>query len=224
MSWDASETAKPGGARSAKPGEAQSGGGEPRDLPPGFRRLDDPQTLRALAHPTRLSILELMSREGSVTVTRASEALGESTASCSYHLRQLAKYGDVEPAGGGRGRERPWRRAMRGQSFDESSADPETRAAAEALTSVVVQRHMSRIARWLDGRSREAPEWRDVTGFSDRILHLTPEELADLDRRIFAVIAETGYEDRTDDPAARPPGARAISLMVYGVPLPDPGT
>jgi predicted ArsR family transcriptional regulator len=216
MSWEDAER------RGVRSGEARSDG--ERDLPPGFRRLDDPQTLRALAHPTRLSILELMSREGAITVTRASEVLGESTASCSYHIRQLAKYGYVEPAAGGRGRERPWKRAMRGQSFDESSADPETRAAAEALTSVVVQRHMSRIARWLEDRRREAPEWRDVTGFSDRILYLTPEELADLDRRIFAVIADTGYEDRIDDPATRPPGARAISLMVYGVPLPDPGT
>jgi hypothetical protein len=165
-----------------------------------------------------------MSREGSLTVTRASELLGESTASCSYHLRQLAKYGYVEPAGGGRGREKPWKRAMRGQSYDETSAEPETRAAAEALTSVVVQRHMSRIARWLEDRYREPPEWREVTGFSDRILYLTPEELADLDRRIFAAVADRGYEDRTDDPASRPPGARAISLMVYGVPLPDPET
>jgi DNA-binding Lrp family transcriptional regulator len=194
------------------------------DLPPGFRRLEDPQTLRALAHPIRISLLELMSREGSVTVTRAAEVLGESTASCSYHVRQLAKYGYVEPAGGGHGRERPWKRAMRGQSFDETSADPETRAAAEALTAVVVQRHMTRIARWLDGRHREPPEWREVTGFSDRMLYITPEELADLDRRILAVVTESGYDDRIDDPALRPPGARAISLMVYGVPMPDPGT
>jgi predicted ArsR family transcriptional regulator len=212
MSWEERETGPSGEA------------GRSGDLPPGFRRLEDPQTLRALAHPIRISLLELMSREGSVTVTRAAEVLGESTASCSYHVRQLAKYGYVEPAGGGRGRERPWKRAMRGQSFDETSADPETRAAAEALTAVVVQRHMTRIARWLDDRHREPLEWREVTGFSDRMLYLTPEELADLDRRIFAVVTEAGYDDRIDDPASRPPGARPISLMVYGVPMPDPGT
>jgi hypothetical protein len=36
--------------------------------------------------------------------------LGESPASCAFHLRTLAKYGFVEKAGGGRSRERPWRR------------------------------------------------------------------------------------------------------------------
>jgi hypothetical protein len=33
--------------------------------------------------------------------------LGESPANCAFHLRTLAKYGFVEEAGGGRGRERP---------------------------------------------------------------------------------------------------------------------
>jgi hypothetical protein len=195
--------------------------GEP---PPGFRKLTDPRTMRALAHPTRLSLLELMAREGSVTVTRASEVLGESTASCSYHVRQLAKYGFVEPAGGGRGRERPWRRATRGQSYDESGGDPATSAAAETLTSIIVERHMRTVSRWLDERRREPDEWRRVTGFSDRLLYLTPDELAALDRQIFDVVEEAGHADRLDDPTSRPPDSRAISLIVFGVPAPPPGS
>jgi DNA-binding transcriptional ArsR family regulator len=191
-------------------------------VPPGFRELTDPRTMRALAHPTRLALLELMSREGSITVTRASEVLGESTASCSYHVRQLAKYGFVEPAGRGRGRERPWRRSSGGQSYTEVGMDPETAAAAETLTSIVVERHMQTVARWLGERRREPDDWRRVTGFSDRLFYLTPEELGDLDQRVFDLIDSTGYEDRTDDPAARPPGARAISLIVFGIPLPSP--
>jgi predicted ArsR family transcriptional regulator len=216
-----------GGAEQAGGGAEQAGGGAEhgakRELPPGFRELTDPRTMRALAHPTRLSLLELMSQEGSVTVTRASEVLGESTASCSYHIRQLAKYGFVEPAGGGRGRERPWRRATRGQSWDEIGDDPETRAAAETLTSIVVERHMGRVARWLDERRREPAKWREVTGFSDRLLYLTAEELADLDRRIFDVVEATGYAERTADPTRRPPDARAISLIVFGIPAQPPG-
>jgi predicted ArsR family transcriptional regulator len=191
--------------------------------PPGFRELTDPRTMRALAHPTRLSLLELMSREGAITVTRASEVLGESTASCSYHVRQLAKYGFVEPAGGGRGRERPWRRASRGQHYTEVGDDPATSAAAETLTSIIVERHMRTVAHWLTERQREPNEWREVTGFSDRLLYLTPEEVADLDRSIFEVVEATGYEGRTDDPAARPAGVRAISLIVFGIPLPSLG-
>jgi predicted ArsR family transcriptional regulator len=179
--------------------------------------------MRALAHPTRLALLELMSREGSVTVTRASEVLGESTASCSYHVRQLSKYGFVEPTGGGRGRERPWRRATRGQVFAEVSGDPETSAAAETLTSIIVERHMRTIAHWLAERRREPERWRQVTGFSDRLLYLTADELAELDRRIFEVVEATGYGERTDDPSRRPEGARPLSLIVFGIPLPPPG-
>jgi hypothetical protein len=138
-------------------------------------------------------------------------------------MRQLAKYGYVEPAAGGRGRERPWRRASRGQSYDEVGGDVETSAAAETLTSIIVERHMRTVARWLDDRRREPEEWRRVTGFSDRLLYLTPDELADLDRRIFDVVEATGYADRLDDPDSRPPDARAISLIVFGIPQPPPG-
>ena len=68
------------------------------------KRMTDPRALRALAHPLRLSLLGMLRTEGPLTATRAGELLGESSASCSFHLRQLAKYGLVEEAGGGRGR------------------------------------------------------------------------------------------------------------------------
>src|SRR5919108_2121595 len=71
--------------------------------------LTDPRALRALAHPIRLALLGALRREGPLTATQAGALVGESAASCSFHLRQLAKYGLVEEAGGGRGRERPWR-------------------------------------------------------------------------------------------------------------------
>jgi DNA-binding transcriptional ArsR family regulator len=196
---------------------------EAPEPPPGFRKLTDPRTMRALAHPTRISLLELMAREGSVTVTRASEVLGESTASTSYHLRQLAKYGYIEPAGGGHGRERPWKRATRGQSYTEVG-DPATSAAAETLTSVIVERHIRNIARWLDARRREPAEWRRVAGFSDRLLYLTPEELGELDRKVWELVEGFGYGDRLDDPSSRPPDSRAISLVMFAIPTPPPGS
>ena len=78
----------------------------------GRERVDltDPKAIRALAHPLRWGLLEALSHAGTLTATQASEMLGESPANCAFHLRTLAKYGFVEEAGGGRGRERPWRR------------------------------------------------------------------------------------------------------------------
>src|SRR2546426_926461 len=72
-------------------------------------RLTDPRALRAYAHPTRIELVGLLRRQGPLTATQAAGLIGESVAGCSFHLRQLAKYGLVEEAGGGRGREKPWR-------------------------------------------------------------------------------------------------------------------
>ena len=53
----------------------------------------DALTLRALTHPLRWKLLDLIGSELSATATRCAEVLGESVASCSYHLGILAKYG-----------------------------------------------------------------------------------------------------------------------------------
>src|SRR5580704_4658774 len=80
-------------------------------------RLTDAKALRAYAHPVRMALVGLLRTEGPLTATRAAELLGESSGTCSFHLRQLAKYGLVEAAGGGGrsrgGRPRPPPRGTR---------------------------------------------------------------------------------------------------------------
>ena len=71
--------------------------------------LTDPRAMRAYAHPVRMALIGLLRTQGPLTATQAAEQLGESSGTCSFHLRQLAKYGFCEEAGGGRGREKPWR-------------------------------------------------------------------------------------------------------------------
>src|SRR4051795_2876431 len=65
--------------------------------------LTDPRAMRAYAHPIRLRLLGLLRRHGPLTATQAAARLGESSGTTSFHLRQLAKYGFCEPAGGGQG-------------------------------------------------------------------------------------------------------------------------
>src|SRR4051794_27883368 len=72
-------------------------------VPEKRREVRDPRALRALAHPVRLELLERLT-DGPLTATQAASIVGESQASCSFHLRQLAKYGFVELAGDGAGR------------------------------------------------------------------------------------------------------------------------
>ena len=74
----------------------------PRQLP-NIREITDARTLRALSHPVRLALIEQLTIGGPMTATEVGELIGESPTTCSFHLRQLAKYGFVEEAGGGKG-------------------------------------------------------------------------------------------------------------------------
>src|SRR4051812_2136027 len=59
-------------------------------------RLDDPRALRAYAHPLRLSLIGMLRRNGPMTATQCAAVLDENVPNCSFHLRQLAKYGLAE--------------------------------------------------------------------------------------------------------------------------------
>src|SRR5437764_13193340 len=99
-------------------------------------RLTEPRALRALAHPIRLELVGLLRRQGPLTATKAAALLGESSGSTSFHLRQLAKYGLVEEAGGGRGKERPWRATTMFTGWPEVADCPELAAAGGSLRGV----------------------------------------------------------------------------------------
>jgi DNA-binding transcriptional ArsR family regulator len=178
------------------------------------RKLTDPVAMRALAHPVRSTLLELLMREGSLTATRASELTGESPANCSFHLRQLAKYGFAEETGEGRGRERPWRPVSITHEWDGGGSD----AAAVHLRAFVVRRDFERLWTWFGSQSSVEPEWRDAALVSDWILYLTEDEFRTLGEEIARVVSR--HLDRTADPALRPEGARPVKALAYTFPLP----
>ena len=59
-------------------------------------RLTEATSLRAYAHPLRLRLIGLLRAEGPMTATQAAARLGDTVPNCSFHLRQLAKYGLAE--------------------------------------------------------------------------------------------------------------------------------
>jgi Helix-turn-helix domain len=81
----------------------------PDDASPVHRQVGDARTLRAPAHPLRMSLHELIEREGAMAAARAARELDISQALASHHLCQLAKYGLVQQAPPSDNRERPWR-------------------------------------------------------------------------------------------------------------------
>ncbi len=193
-----------------------STGDHPPDVPP-TRELTDPRAMRALAHPTRLDLLELLAREGELTATRAGELLGLSAANCSFHLRQLAKYGFVEETGGARGRNRPWRVVSLSHRWSESGADVAAAASATMLSLIVWERELARAAEFLARQSDEPEAWREAAFGSTGITYLTVAELTALGQAVEALLLP--YLGRLGDPQRRPADARPVSFVAASFPL-----
>jgi predicted ArsR family transcriptional regulator len=163
-----------------------------------------------------MALMGLLRSEGPKTATQAAELLGESSGTCSFHLRQLAKYGLVEVAEGGTGREKPWRATAQRTRFPASSDDPEVAAAGGLARSALAEQFFARLMRWLDRRQDEPAAWREAAPFGDRILYVTADELAELAARVDAMLDE--YLDRLVEPELRPEGARRITYLTWAFP------
>lgn len=174
--------------------------------------ISDPKALRALSHPTRWKLIELLGLEGTATATRCAEFTGESVASCSYHLSMLAKYGFVEQAAGGSGREKPWRRVVRRLSVQQAGLDTEAELAAEVLTEVYLDHELGRMKEYVRRTSRESERWQAATGSWAAITHLTLEEAETVAAELQAITDR--FRDRADDRSLRPDGARPVRLFL----------
>jgi DNA-binding transcriptional ArsR family regulator len=198
--------------------------GTPEDVPQ--REIRDPQVLRAMAHPVRISIVEQLAMTGAATATELSEQIGESAANCSWHLRQLAKYGFVEEAEGGTGRQRPWR--LVAQSTRVPASDHQTEQeftqASDALMDVMLGRELEALRAWQSTRNTASEAWRDASFATQSWDFLTVEELAELRRELMEVLERTvlRHADRID-PARRPPGAQPIRFVAWAFPAVIPG-
>ena len=184
--------------------------------PRAVTRLTDPRALRAMAHPIRLSLIGVLRREGPLTATQAGQLIGESSASCSFHLRQLAKYGLVEEAGGGKGRERPWRATTLFTSWPDVAEGPEAAAASSLLGSVLAERYFEALMRWLEAKPDQPEDWQHAAHFGDSMLYVTPEELIGLAAETQAMMDR--FLDRVEHPELRPPGARQVTYLHLAFP------
>lgn len=180
------------------------------------RTIVDPTTLRALAHPLRLTLLDLIDREGNLTATRAAELTGENSANCSFHLRQLAKRGFIERAPAADGRERPWRRAVAGERVPETH-DPQLLEASAAVASLMLERTSSEANAFFGTLDPEDAGWQDASFLTRDLLQLRADELRALSRDIAATIERHARAAS----ARRPPAdARAVRVAAALFPLP----
>jgi hypothetical protein len=195
-------------------------------------QISDPKAITALAHPLRLDLLELLTTIGPATAARCGRILGVPQANCSFHLRQLARYGFVEDAGPGRDRrERQWRLP---------DPRPTIRVAAggdavvrRQLERVVVEREMQAILNYAereDDAKREddatpagqhqVPAGRPQPSIVTAVTVMTADDAAEIKEKWKALIEP--YVARTQASNLQlQPGQRYVRYFMAATPIPD---
>ncbi|MFC8800216.1 ArsR/SmtB family transcription factor [Promicromonospora sp. NPDC057138] len=141
------------------------------------------EALRALAHPLRIRILDLLPTRGPLTASKLGEIVGESSGSTSYHLRQLAKHGLVrEVEGKGTARERWWERTPGGFSISSAGKDsPAGRQTAEAVNMEFLRLRNERVLAFIRAGQEMDDEtlesWVGSATFMTSNKWATPEQM-----------------------------------------------
>jgi DNA-binding MarR family transcriptional regulator len=182
------------------------------------RILDDPVAIRALAHPLRIKLHELVGRQGPTTAAQAARELGVSQALASHHLRQLAKYGFVEPADTTSNRDHPWQVTATSHALARAERD-EVSAAVDVLEQLMAERAVEHLAAWHRRRDRYDQRWQRHAGVGRSLVYLTVEEFAELHRALDALITPLVERRRLGDREARPVDAQPVHLTLISVPV-----
>lgn len=178
----------------------------------------DARSLRGLAHPLRMRLLNALRSRGPATASQLAEKLGESSGATSYHLRQLAAHGFVEDAPErGKGRERWWQAVHRGVLFDGTlleDRDPEVRGAADLYLHEVANTHTRELATWLGTRHDWSEQWRRASDMSDWTLSLTPELARELGDKVYELMES--YRALAPDEGA--PDVEQVRIHTHVIP------
>ncbi len=190
------------------------------DGAPKRAKISDPTVMRALAHPARLTILEELALGRAGTATEFATVCGLTPSATSYHLRALAKAGLVQEAPGrGDGRERVWQLVSAGgiEVGIGPEGDADAMKAEQELVMVWLARSDARTRSWVMRWQDESREWYDAATLADVMIVATSDELAELSRKISALIQPYGRSNRPEPP----PESRTLAVTVRTVPLPD---
>jgi DNA-binding transcriptional ArsR family regulator len=199
-----------------------------RDTGPdtGRRVVTDVAALRALAHPERSAILKLLMSGRSRTATECAAVVGASPSACSYHLRELERFGFVERDDAAEGpvdrRTRRWRAAAVGFSLGparQSDASPAERAVHAAVMGADLVEN-DRLAREFVARIDDLPApWQDAATFATYELVLTPDELEGLGRAIDELLRPHRAGVKDGDESA----SRTVHIVFHAIPRMDDG-
>lgn len=182
------------------------------------RELDG-GALRALAHPLRVQIYDILSQFGPQTASSLAERLGESSGATSYHLRALAKHALIrEVADRGTARERWWERPKGAVSMTNPDAvrTPAGQAATQVVLSEFYRLRNRQLEEFLARSIRKDPDdWTAL--LSTATVRMTDEQFESLAHELEAIIdsAVARYRDQTGD------GVRPFTIRTDLFPLID---
>jgi len=198
----------------------RSDDGEPKHGAKESRVLDA-GALRALAHPLRVQIYDILSQYGPQTASSLAARLGESSGATSYHLRALAAHDLIrEVEGRGTGRERWWERPKGGVSFPDPEAmrTPSGRAATQLVMAEFLRRRQQQLLDYVNrGITTESDVWKEGSLISTSTARMTAEQSQKLAEDIQDLInaATDEYRDQQGE------GVRPVTIRADLFPLPD---
>ena len=186
-------------------------------------RMLDAGALRALAHPLRVEIYDILSQYGPQTASTLATMTGESSGATSYHLRALAKHALIrEVEGRGSARERWWERPRGAISFTnpEAMKTPSGKAATQVVMREFLNRRHEQLMRYVT-EQLVTPESLDDSEamISTTTLQLTlsqVEELTDALQEVVTTFADRYRDQEIDD-------MRRFSVRTDVFPLPAEG-
>ena len=174
----------------------------------------DAQVLRAVAHPLRRRLMDVLRVRGPQTATALAAATDQAVANLSHHLKVLAACGLVAeaPELARNKKERWW--ALQQPSLTWATTDfrddPAQASAAAAAESLGLQRQLDLVRQWSsDPRAHEQP-WGDAAFAVDSWVHRAAEELTQLGQDL---------QDLLDRYRRRPrEGREPVFLLARGFP------
>lgn len=182
---------------------------------PNPRVLRDPRSIRALAHPARMAIIDALASGDELTATECAELTGLSPSATAYHLKLLERYDLVEPAPARQdGRERPWRASARRTQVELDTSTPAGAAAAAALGLALLDSSRAIAEEFVAAGNEEPKEWRDVASLGNADLWLTADETEAVANALAAALDP--YRGRVI--ADRPEGSRRVRVMILATP------
>jgi DNA-binding transcriptional ArsR family regulator len=175
--------------------------------------VTDPRALRALADAFRLTLFDLVRREGRATSMMLAQRTDQDEASVDAHLRELESLGLVEGVTTETG-EAGWTTAVKGIYF-EIPDDPEGQLAARQLSNVMLTKYADLPASWAGEQEPKLElDWARAAGLFNARVELTPDEL----REIQAGLERLLEPFTTRSPADIPCGVASVRILAFFMP------